>query len=54
MARMTGGTVIATVRRLSASTCVSKSIVLEKGIIVAWVHNESSTALKLLIHVNTW
>lgn len=54
MAMRTGGTVIATERCLPACTCISKCIVLKKGIIVAWVHNESSTTLKMLIHINTW
>jgi hypothetical protein len=41
-------------RCLPACTCIGKGIVLEKGVIVAWVHNESSTTLELQIHIDTW
>jgi hypothetical protein len=50
---MAAATVIATLGSLPVHTCISKSIVLKKGVIVAWIYNISSTTLELLVHNNT-
>jgi hypothetical protein len=50
---MAGATVVATLGCLPVHTCISKSIVLEKGIIVAWIYNKSSITLELVVYTNT-